>query len=77
MLLCDPMDSSVTLSLLRWDVSNGPSFLNPIDIYSQRDALPEQPTALDCNSGGTQHTSITISVLGMEHVLSTVSQNIK
>ena len=65
LLLCDPVDSSVTLSNLRWDVSNGPSFLNPINIYSQKDALPEQPTALDCNSGATQYTSITISVLGM------------
>ena len=61
LLLCDPMDSSVTLSNLRWDASNGSSFVNPIDIYSQKDALPEQPTALDCNSG----SSITISVLGM------------
>ena len=65
LLLCDPMDSSVTLSLLRWNVPNGPSFSNPNNIYSQKDALPEQLTALDCNSGGTQYTPITISVLGM------------
>ena len=72
LLLCDPMDSNVTLSLMRWDVSSESSFFNPINIYSQKDALPEQPTALDCNSGGTQYTSVTISVLGMQPVLNTV-----
>ena len=65
-LLCDPMDSSVTLTLLRWEVENGPSFLNPVNINGLKDSLSNQSTTkINCNSGGTLLASIFINIIGM------------
>ena len=65
LLLCDPMDSSVTLSLLRWVVQNGPTFLNPVTINSLKDELSNQSTIMSCTIGGTVISHIFIIMAGI------------
>ena len=65
LLLCDPMDSSVTLSVLRWVVYYGPTFLNPVTINSLKDYLPDQSTRISCTRGGTVISHIFVVMTGM------------
>ena len=65
LLLCDPMDSSVTLSLLKWVVQNGPTFLNPVTINSLKNYLSDLSSRMSCISGGTIISHIYIIMTGM------------
>ena len=65
LLLCDPMDSSVVLSVLRWVVQNGPTYFNPLTINSLKDELSGQSTTISCTSGGTVIFHIFVTVTGM------------
>ncbi|KAI6657349.1 RyPTPR4a [Oopsacas minuta] len=47
LLLCDPVISG-DLSMLKWSLTGSGDFLNPINIYNERNNLPEQSTGLNC-----------------------------
>ena len=64
LLLCDPMDSSVTLSTISWTVVSGNSFANPLNIYEDGSDLPVQSTAMNCITGAVLVTTSLISVKG-------------
>ena len=65
LLLCDPMDSSVTLSMMRWKIDSETGFPNPISLYSLKDSLPETLNIINCSSSGIQYTSVSITLLGL------------
>ncbi|KAI6658177.1 Macrophage mannose receptor 1 [Oopsacas minuta] len=62
LLLCDPMDSG-SLSMLRWTLSGGGVFHNPINIYNSRANLPETSTDFTCKRGVTVLSTNSISVI--------------
>ncbi|KAI6647147.1 Receptor-type tyrosine-protein phosphatase C-like [Oopsacas minuta] len=47
LLLCDPVVSD-DLSMLKWSLTGSGDFLNPINIYNERNTLPEQSTGINC-----------------------------
>ena len=65
LLLCDPMDSSVTLSMLRWVVYGGLTYLNPVTINNLKNYLSDQSTIISCTSGGTVISHIFIIMTGI------------
>ena len=65
LLLCDPMDSSVTLSVLRWVVYGGLTYLNPVTINRLKDELSDLSTKISCTSGGTVISHIFVIFIGM------------
>ena len=65
LLLCDSMDSTITLSVLRWVVQNGPTYLNPVTINNLKDYLSDQSTRMTCTYGGSVISQIYIIMTGM------------
>ncbi|KAI6658178.1 Macrophage mannose receptor 1 [Oopsacas minuta] len=64
LLLCAPTDT-VSLSLLRWTLLGAVSntdFLNPINIYEERDNLSDQSTDFNCMRGSSTLSTNFISV---------------
>ncbi|KAI6654008.1 hypothetical protein LOD99_11463, partial [Oopsacas minuta] len=56
------MDSG-SLSMLRWTLSGGGEFHNPINIYNSRANLPETSTEFTCKRGVTVLSTNSISVI--------------
>ena len=50
LLLCDPMDSSYNLDSLSWNILNGGTFSNPLNMFSSSDNLPATSTEIKCLS---------------------------
>ena len=63
LLLCDPEDNG-SLSMLRWSLS-GTEFLNPINLNSESNNLPDTPTSFSCKRGGDTIGTIQICVKGI------------
>ncbi|KAI6654979.1 hypothetical protein LOD99_11451, partial [Oopsacas minuta] len=61
LLLCDPVVSG-DLSMLKWSLTGSGDFLNPINIYNERNNLPEQSTGLNCVRDSSDISSNFISV---------------
>ena len=53
LLLCDPMDNG-SINTLRWSIEGKAEYLNPINIYSERDILSEGPNTVICQRSGTE-----------------------
>ena len=65
LLLCDPMDSSVTLSTIVWTVLGGNTFTNPINVFNERLELPVQSTEINCLFGFVSVTICQVNVKGI------------
>ena len=65
LLLCDPMDCSVTLSTIMWTVLGGNTFTNPINVFNERGELPVQSTEINCLFGIVSVTYSQINVKGI------------
>ena len=63
LLLCDPKDGG-SLSMLRWSLP-GMEFLNPINLNSESNNLPDVLTSFLCVRGGATSVSTQICVKGI------------
>ena len=63
-MLCNPSDDSIFLGNLMWDMVDGVTLRNPINMSEWSNTLAQQTYQLNCPSAANEIIAVTVNIYG-------------